>query len=110
MRREVSPKSKNLPRLRFVEAMLAHYGEVRRCHLQRAFSLSSVVSASFIFNDFRARFPDAMEIDAKSKSWRARPGFAPVLLEVSAKEYLQAAQLMAVQQIVQDEDGLQCRV
>jgi siroheme synthase len=44
-----------------------------------------------------------MEIDAKSKSWRARPGFAPSLLTVPALEYLQAAQLMAVEQIVQDE-------
>lgn len=101
---------KRLPQLRFIEAMLVHYGEVRRCHLMGAFGYNSPISASSIFSDFRARFPHAMRMDGLSKSWAVCPGFVPVLLEVSAKEYLQAAQLMAVQQIVQDEDGLQCRV
>ncbi|WCH25213.1 hypothetical protein [Aeromonas salmonicida] len=100
MSKDLALKSKNLSRLRFIEAMLALHGEVRRCHLQRAFGFGSASPASNVLSEFRALFPEAMVLDGKTKTWLACAGFVPVLLTVEPQEYLHAAQVMAVEQIV----------
>ncbi|ENC6657620.1 hypothetical protein ABKY47_002069 [Aeromonas hydrophila] len=93
-------QAKQLPKLRFIEAMLLKHGHLHRAHVQRAFDFQTA-RASQLIKLYLTLNPGAMALDHSTKTYRPCDGFKPAFLHVDPQAYLDAAQVMAVEQIIQ---------
>ena len=101
------PKRRKRPEMNrhfaLIEAVIVAHGGVTRIHLQRAFDIAEA-QATRIFSSYRALHPNNIALDNSDKLYKPMQTFRPVELEkfcVNAERFLDAAQVLAGQQIVQ---------
>ncbi len=91
---------KVVPRFKFIEAMLLVHGECGRNHLIRAFGLGPA-AASTLMSQYREICGDGVQLDHSKKRTVPTQGFKPLYLNCPAEEFLEAAQIMACEPIIQ---------
>ncbi|MAD75994.1 hypothetical protein [Pseudoalteromonas sp. SR41-6] len=96
----------NSIRFSFIEAMINVHGSIKRCHLCRAFGVTEP-TATRIFKEYRVKYPKNIVLDQSSKSYKKSDSFKVENLKIEANEFLNAAQIMSENLIV--ERGEKCR-
>lgn len=90
----------NTARFKFIEAMILRYGEVKKVHIQRCFDVSSPTATRILAN-YKTENKDSIYCDHKDKTYKATDSFVTKFLDYDADEFLNAAQLMSNQLIIQ---------
>ena len=87
-------------RFAFIEAMILEHGSIQRCHICRAFGVTAP-TATRIFREYRNAHPDNLKFEPSSKSYQKSKDFHGYNLECHSSEFLEAAQTMSENTIIQ---------
>lgn len=92
--------SKQKVRFSFIESAIIERNEVQRRNLCNAFSITEP-TATRLFRAYKEKYPDNLTFDISARCYRASDSFEAQALDpnISAKEFLNAAQIMAEKNI-----------
>lgn len=96
---------KVIAKFRFIEAVLMVHGVIRRAHIERAFWVNSA-TASKVISLFKQASPSALKMSRSAQYGGGNinvrsVNFKPMFLHTSPSEFLEAAELIAGQQIIE---------
>jgi len=90
----------NTARFKFIEAMILVYGSVKSVHIQRCFDIAAP-TARRVLSNYKKENKDSLYCDHSDKEYKPTDSFITKFLDEDAVTFLNAAQLMANQLIVQ---------